>query len=183
MKNRFAHFNPEKHKIESKIAVVRTSHHCKHNINYHFIWIPKYRKQVLEGKVIEVLKSIINGQCEEMSIQNLALEVMPDHIHLFVSAKPTIKPCDIAHKLKGNTSIQLRRVFPELRYLGYKTHFGKGFDNLWARGYYVGSAGHVSQEAVKRYIEEQMGKDVFEYDIFGCPDKLKGQLKIGDFTL
>ena len=58
---------------------------------------------------------------------------------------------------------------------------GTGFDNLWARGYYIGSAGHVSQEQVKRYIQEQMGKDVFEYDIYGCPTELKGQLKIGDF--
>ena len=59
---------------------------------------------------------------------------------------------------------------------------GKGFDNLWARGYYCGSAGHVSQEQVKRYIQEQDGKDVFEYDIFNCPEELKGQLKIGDFS-
>ena len=47
---------------------------------------------------------------------------------------------------------------------------GSGFDNLWARGYYCGSAGHVSQEQVKRYIQEQMGKDVFEYDIYVCPN-------------
>ena len=45
-----------------------------------------------------------------------------------------------------------------------------------------GSAGHVSQEQVKRYILEQQGKDVFEYDIFNCPKELKGQLKIGDFS-
>ena len=109
-----------------------------------------------------------------MSIQELALEILPDHLHLFVGAKPTVTPFKIIHKLKGNTSIQLRRCFPELRYLGYKKHFGKGFDNLWARGYYCGSAGHVSQE--------QQGKDVFEYDIYGCPTELKGQLKIGDFV-
>jgi len=66
--------------------------------------------------------------------------------------------------------------------LCYKQHFGSGFDNLWARGYYCGSAGHVSQEQVKRYIQEQQGKDVFEYDIYGCPTHLKGQLTIGDFT-
>ena len=99
--------------------------------------------------------------------------------------------------------------------LGYKFPYKK-FDNLWARGYYCGSAGHVSQEQVKRYaqkseifarknashflckknkvflcilkifdfydIQEQEGKDVFEYDIHGCPQHLKGQLKIGDFT-
>jgi len=56
-------------------------------------------------------------------------------------------------------------------------HFGDGFDNLWATGYYCGSAGHVSQDAVRRYIEEQQGKDVFEYSIFGHP-----QTKIGDFS-
>jgi len=177
----YPHFNPEVHKIESKIATVRTSHHCKYNINYHIIWIPKYRKQILKGKVIEVLKSIINGQCQEMSVQPLALEIMPDHLHLFVSAKPTATPFKIIQKLKGNSSIQLRRCFPDLRFLGYKNHYGNGFDNLWARGYYCGSAGHVSQEQVKRYIQEQMGKDVFEYDIYGCPSHLKGQLKIGDF--
>jgi hypothetical protein len=56
-----------------------------------------------------------------------------------------------------------------------------GFDSLWADGYYCGSAGHVSQESVKRYIQEQEGKKVFDYDIFECPEELKGQLKIGDF--
>jgi REP element-mobilizing transposase RayT len=81
------------------------------------------------------------------------------------------------HQLKGNTSIQLRRVFPELKYLGYQTHY-KRFPSLWARGYYCGSAGHVSQEAVARYIAEQQGKkNVFEYSIFG-----NSEVKIGDFT-
>ncbi|HLC61861.1 MAG TPA: IS200/IS605 family transposase [Candidatus Nanoarchaeia archaeon] len=181
-KNKYPHFNPGVYKIESKIAMVRTSHHCKFNINYHIIWIPKYRKPILVGKVREVLKTIIDGQCQELSLNNLALEIMSDHLHLFVGAKPTATPFKIIHKLKGNTSIQLRRVFPDLKYLGYKQHFGKGFDALWARGYYCGSAGHVSQEQVKRYIQEQMGKSVFEYDIYGCPTNLKGQLKIGDFT-
>ena len=59
-KNKYPHFNPEVHKIESKIATVWTSHHCKYNINYHIIWIPKYRKPILVGKVREVLKTIMN---------------------------------------------------------------------------------------------------------------------------
>ncbi len=142
---------------------MKTSHHCKYNINYHIIWIPKYRKPVLVDKVKGVLKAIIDGQCQELGIYNLALEIMPDHLHLFVGAKPTVTPFKIIHKLKGNTSIQLRRVFPDLKYLEYKQHFGEGFDALWARGYYCGSASHVSQEQVKRYIQEQMGKSFFEY--------------------
>ena len=124
-----------------------------------------------------MLKTIINGQCEQLGVDNLALEVMPDHIHLFVGATPTHTPYKIVKQLKGNTSIQIRRCFPELRYLGYSKHYGKGFDSLWAIGYYCGSAGHVSQEAVKRYIQEQEGKDVFEYSVFGSPEQ-----KIGNFT-
>jgi len=117
------------------------------------------------------------GTFETMGVDVLALEIMPDHIHLFVGAKPTDTPYKIVKQLKGNTSIQIRRCFPDLRYLGCKQHFGKGFDSLWAIGYYCGSAGHVSQEAVKRYIQEQEGKDVFEYSVFGSP-----QQKIGNFT-
>jgi putative transposase len=181
MKNKYPHFNPVEHKIESKIATVRSSHHCKFNINYHIIWIPKYRKHILKGKVKEVLATIIKGICYDSKLNMLALEVMPDHLHLFVGAKPTHNPAMIVKRLKGNTSIQLRRCFLHLKYLGYKIPYKK-FKNLWARGYYCGSAGHVSQEQVKRYIQEQMGRSLFEYDIYGCPEHLKGQMKIGDFT-
>jgi len=106
---------------------------------------------------------------------------MPDHLHLFVGARPTHNPAMIIKQLKGNTSRQLRLCFKDLQFLNYPIHY-KRFKNLWARGYYCGSAGHVSQEQVKRYIAEQEGKDVFEYDIYNCPTNLKGQLKIGDFT-
>lgn len=84
-------------------------------------------------------------------------------------------PWKIVKQLKGNTSIQLRRCFKHLPYLLW--NYGKRFPNLWAKGYYCGSAGHVSQEAVKRYINEQQGKDVFEYNVFGSPNQ-----KIGNFT-
>lgn len=176
--SKYPHFNPKEHNIESKIASVKTSFHCKYNINYHIIWIPKYRKHLLKGKIQEVLKTIIEGVCYDNQVEMLALEIMPDHLHLFVGAKPTTNPSQLVKRLKGNTSIQLRRCFPELKYLGYKYKI-KRFKNLWARGYYCGSAGHVSQEQVKRYILEQEGKSPFEYDVFNAP---RGQLKIGDFT-
>ena len=180
-KRRYAHFNPEEYKIESKIASVKSGNHCKYNVNYHIIFVPKYRKHILFGRVAEVLKSIIEGVCLDNGCENLALEIMPDHIHLFIGARPTINPSKIIQLIKGNSSRQLRLAFPDLKYLGYAKHYKK-FDNLWARGYYCGTAGHVSQEQVRRYILEQEGKDVFEYDIYNCPDNLKGQLKIGDFT-
>jgi len=182
MPQRYKHFNPVEHKIESKIASVKQGFHCKYNINYHIIWIPKYRKPVLaDEKVKEVLKAIIQGVCYDNQVECLALEIMPDHLHLFVGARPTTTPCDLIKRLKGNTSIQLRRCFPQLRSLGYAEQW-KRFNHLWASGYYCGSAGHVSQEQVKRYILEQEGKSPFEYDVYNCPEALKGQLRIGDFT-
>jgi len=177
-KNEYPHFNPNNYGLDTKIATVRTGSHCKFNINYHIIWIPKYRRKLLTGKVAEVLRTILNGQCEDLGMEMLALEIMPDHIHLFVGANPTTTPFKLVKQLKGNTSIQLRRCFKDLLYLNYPKHW-KRFKNLWAKGYYCGSAGHVSQEAVKRYILEQQGKDVFEYNVYGDPT---GQSKIGKFA-
>lgn len=182
MKNENKHFNPKTYEVNVKMAKVRSGSHCKHNINYHIVWIPKYRKKVLvDSKIVQVLTDIIKGQCQDMGCQLLALEVMPDHIHLFVGAKPIHTPYKIVNQIKGNTARQLRLCFKDLKFLGYE-HPWKAFDSLWADGYYCGSAGHVSQDTVKRYIEEQQGKDVFSYDIFECPKELKGQLTIGDFS-
>lgn len=176
MKNQYPHFNPAQYNIPVKIATVKSGNHFKHNINYHIVWIPKYRKKILVGKIAEFLKELIQEQCQVIGVECLALEVMPDHIHLFVSALPTHTPYLIVKQIKGNTSRRARQTFSDLVYLGYKQHY-KEFPFLWARGYYIGSAGHVSQEAVKRYILEQQGKDVFEYSVFGNPKQ-----KIGDFT-
>ena len=183
-KNKYPHFNPEEHRIDVQMAKVRASSHSKHNINYHIVFIPKYRKAVLVGdKLKEILSTIIKGQCEDLGVELLALEIMPDHIHIFVGAKPTATPCKIVNQIKGNTSRQIRLLFNDIRYLGYekRSPTWKGFDSLWADGYYCGSAGHVSQESVRRYIQEQEGKKVFEYDIYDCPEELKGQLKLGEF--
>jgi putative transposase len=112
---------------------------------------PKYRKIVLDGQVKDELRIILTNECKELKLEMLALEIMPDHLHLFIGAKSTHIPCVLVKQLKGVSSIQLREQFPELTYLGYPRRW-KQFPHLWARGYYCGSAGHVSQDAVKRYI-------------------------------
>jgi putative transposase len=168
MKDEYPHFDGRKYGLDTKISTIKVGSHCRYNINYHLVWIPKYRRKVLTGQVAEVLKEIIAGQCDDLGLEMLAMEVMPDHVHLFIAAKPTDVPCQIVKQIKGNTAIQLRRCFRELGNISQ--------DHLWADGYYCGSAGHVSQEAVTRYILEQQGKPVFEYSVFS------GQGKIGDWT-
>ena len=178
MLHTYPHFNPNKYRLDVKIAVVKSGFHCKYNLNYHIVWIPKYRKIVLTGPVKDELQKILEEESKKLQLDMLALEIMPDHLHFFVGAKPTHIPYLIVKQLKGVSAIRLREQFPDLKYLGYEKHW-KQFDHLWARGYYCGSAGHVSQDAVKRYILEQEGKDVFDYSIYG--DHM-GQTKIGDFT-
>lgn len=163
---RYPHFNPEKYGLKVKVAKVRTGSHTKFNINYHIIWIPKYRKPILTGEVASVLRHIIEGHCRGYGWECLALEIMPDHVHLFLSARPNWNPSDIVRLLKGKASHELRRVFPELKYLGYPRRYKK-FPALWARGYYCGTAGHVSSETVIKYILEQEKGDTtpFPYNI------------------
>jgi putative transposase len=122
---------------------------ASYNINYHLVWCPKYRKPILEKpEVKQFLEEQIHTIAATKGFEVLALEVMPDHIHLFVSAPPFDSPTEIVKVFKGVTALRLFKKFPELR-----NQFWKG--KLWSPSYYVGTAGHVSAETIRRYIEEQ----------------------------
>jgi len=118
-----------------------------YEINYHIVWCPKYRKPVLVGKVKEFLEEQIKTIAETKGWKIIELEVMPDHIHLFISTPPFEAPTNIVKILKGVTAKRLLEKFPELR----KKEFWGG--HLWSPSYYVGTAGHVSAETIKKYIE------------------------------
>ena len=144
---RYEHFKPPKD-LHEKLSTVRANGHATYNCNYHFVWIPKYRKPLLKhDKVKEILEKILRGQSESREWEVLALEIQPDHLHLFLSVPPSYSPSEVVNILKGNTSRQLRLVFPFLKTLIRKS--------LWADGYYVSTAGYISQDQVRRYIAEQ----------------------------
>ncbi len=133
----------------------RYAAHCAYVINYHLVWIPRYRKPILMGDIKARLKQL--GEiARQYGFEVLACEVMPDHVHpsttlragLFVSAPPKFSPANIVRLFKGVTSRRLKQEFPQIR----RTYCGK--NALWAEGYYVGTASHVSAETIKRYIEE-----------------------------
>lgn len=116
-------------------------------IQYHLVWCPKRRKPVLVGKVKERLEQIIYQVADELGIKVLELAINPDHIHLFISAYPTIPVHKIVKRIKGGSSNILRKEFPELLRL----------PSLWTRSYYVSTIGAVSKEAIEKYIEAQKG--------------------------
>ncbi|HXB13728.1 MAG TPA: IS200/IS605 family transposase, partial [Bacteroidia bacterium] len=137
--------------LGKELSTIRVGGHSKFNINYHIVWIPKYRKPMLGNpKLKKILEEILRGQSESRGWNVIALEIMPDHIHLFLSVPPNTDVSKVVNQLKGNTSIQLRRIFPELK--------AKIKKHLWARGYYVSTAGFISQEQVQRYIDAQQKK-------------------------
>ena len=117
-------------------------------INYHLIWCPKRRKKVLTGNIKARLEAIIYEVAKEKGIDVLAFEVMPDHVHLFVSAYPDIAVHRIIKAFKGRSSNLLRKEFPELLKL----------PTLWTHSYFVSTAGNVSSETIQKYIEAQSKK-------------------------
>jgi putative transposase len=119
------------------------------NIGYHLIWCPKYRRKVLIGTVETRLKELLQIKATELSFSIEKMEVMPDHVHLFVKSSPKISPHLIVKRLKGYTSRVMRQEFPHLR---------SKLPTLWTNSYYCESCGHISEDTVKRYIEEQKRK-------------------------
>ncbi len=117
-----------------------------YNLHFHLVWCPKYRKAVLVGPVAERLEALLREKAAALDVTLEGIEVMPDHVHLFVASDPTHAPQYLANQFKGYTSHVLRQEFAHLR---------TQLPSLWSRSYYIGSAGHVSADTIRRYIEQQ----------------------------
>ncbi|ABO49413.1 transposase IS200-family protein [Desulforamulus reducens MI-1] len=123
--------------------------HSRYNINYHLVWCPKYRHQVLTDQIETYLKKLIYNICDHYKYEVLTMEVMPDYIHLFVSVKPYVSPTEVVKTIKSITAVWIFKKFPNLK---KRKFWGSG---LWSKGYYVGTAGPVSAETIQKYIENQ----------------------------
>jgi REP-associated tyrosine transposase len=119
---------------------------CVFSLKYHLVWCSKYRRRVFVGEVAEDLRCLLHEKAEQVRVGIEALEIMADHVHLFVSADPTDAPQHLANQFKGYTSRVLREKYPHLR---------SQIPSLWSRSYSVGSVGQVSEETVRQYIENQ----------------------------
>lgn len=123
-----------------------TNCNCVYQTAYHVIWCPKYRHDVLTGSVAEETGAMLDAICDERGWPVISKEIQPDPIHLFVSIPPAIAVADAVKVLKGVTARRLFQKFPAL-----KKRLWDG--PLWSPSYYVGTAGNVSAETIRRYIE------------------------------
>ncbi|MEU5736044.1 IS200/IS605 family transposase [Streptomyces antimycoticus] len=117
-----------------------------HDLGLHVVWCPKYRRPVLGGRVAERLDELIRAKAEERGWDIIALEVMPDHVHLFVKHDPKSSASYVANQFKGFTSRVLRAEFPHLK---------SRMPTLWSSSYFAASAGAVSAATVEKYINTQ----------------------------
>ena len=104
---------------------------------------------MLEPPIVDCLRGIFNQVAAEHGFLLHTVEVMPDHVHLFVEADPTRSLAEIVNRVKGPSSRFLRQEFPSLR---------SRLPTLWSRSYYAATVGHVSEATVCKYIESQKGK-------------------------
>lgn len=119
---------------------------CVYQTAYHVVWCPKYRKSVLTGAVATYVQEQIQEICQRQEYQLLSLEIQPDHVHLFISFSPALSISMVVRVLKGILARKIFLEFPELKKQLWGGH-------LWSPSYYVGTAGNVSAETIRHYIE------------------------------
>ena len=124
--------------------------HTRWKCQYHIVFIPKYRKKVLYGRLKVDVKEIICTLCKYKRVYIIAGAVCADHVHLSVAIPPKISVSDFMGYLKGKSTLMIYDRHPELQ-----SRWDKSF---WARGYYVETIGNITDAAVERYIREQADK-------------------------
>lgn len=120
-------------------------------LGIHIVFCTKYRKQILTGAVEVECKHILSQVCAEYGWEVNGVEIMPDHVHMFIQVNPTDCPNDVVRTLKSISAVHLFAKYPTIK---GRLFWGSG---LWSNSTYYGSVGKVTEETIKRYIEGQKG--------------------------
>jgi putative transposase len=124
----------------------KSNNNVVYSCKYHVIWCPKYRRRVLVGAIESRLKIIIQDVCKDFKSELIALETMPDHVHMLVEVDPQFGVHRLVKQIKGSSSRYLRQEFPMLR---------SRLPTLWTNSYFVSTVGGAPLEVIKQYVENQ----------------------------
>ena len=139
----------EKRFYNDGVSPLRRTRHAVYDLKYHFVWVPKYRKLLLTGAIAKRLKKIFQEIAERYEFEIDTMEVMEDHVHLFLGVPPRYAPSEVVNILKSISAKMLFKEFPAI-----KTELWGG--ELWNDGYFVRSVGDkVTAEVIRRYIKHQ----------------------------
>ena len=133
----------------------RKTSHSIYDLKYHLVWITKYRKPVLSSELRLRFRELTRQVFREQDVKIISGNVRTDHVHLLVSAPPTLSISKLVQSIKGFTSRKFQMEYDWLK----KEYWGQHF---WARGYFAASCGNVSQEVVEEYIKNQDLEERYE---------------------
>jgi putative transposase len=141
-----AHIKSKEQKMD-KSSLAHTKWNCK----YHIVFAPKYRRQVIYGKLKREIGKIIRQLCERKGVEILEAEACPDHIHMLVSIPPKLSVSEFMGYLKGKSSLMIFDQFANMKYR-------YGNRQFWCRGYYVDTVGR-NKKVIEEYIRNQLTED------------------------
>ena len=125
-----------------EIYGIRHGSHTKYKIEYHFVWVTKYRYHMMRGDLANRVRELVRQVCEQFEVQIIHGVVSHDHVHILVSAPPTIAPSELMRRIKGRTSAKIFKEFPGVKKRYWGRHFG-------ARGYFCVTAGELTKEVIQ----------------------------------
>lgn len=125
--------------------------HTKWNCKYHIVFAPKYRRQVIFGKMKVEIGKILRELCERKGVEIIEAEACPDHIHMLVSIPPKLSVSEFMGYLKGKSSLMIFDRFAQMKYR-------YGNRQFWCRGYYVDTVGR-NKKVIEEYIRNQLEED------------------------
>ncbi len=125
--------------------------HTKWECKYHIVFAPKYRRQIIYGKIKQDIGQMLRKLCEYKGVEIIEAEACRDHIHMLVSIPPKYSVAQIMGYLKGKSSLMIFEKYANLKYKYGNRHF-------WCRGYYVSTVGR-NKKAIQQYIRNQLQED------------------------
>ena len=125
--------------------------HTKWECKYHIVFAPKYRRQIIYGKIKADIGQMLRKLCEYKGIEIIEAEACKDHIHMLVTIPPKYSVAQIMGYLKGKSSLMIFEKYANLKYKYGNRHF-------WCRGYYVSTVG-ANKKAIQEYIKNQLQED------------------------
>ncbi len=126
--------------------------HCKYECKYHIVFAPKFRRQVIYGRLKVEIGKILRKLCEYKKIEILEANACPDHIHMLISIPPKYSISQIVGYLKGKSSLMIFDKFANMKYKYGNRHF-------WCKGYYVSTVGR-NEKIIAEYIQNQLQEDI-----------------------
>ena len=132
-----------------KLKDYKSNNNVVYSSKYHVVWTPKYRRPVLQNNIAVRLERVLRETSDKYQAEIIAIEIMPDHVHLLVEVDPQFGIHRLVKNLKGVSSRLLRQEFPDLK---------SRLPTLWTNSYFVSTVGGAPLSVIKQYVENQ--KDV-----------------------